>query len=730
MNKKVSIVICTYNRADFLKRTLKSLKRLKYDNFEVVIVNGPSTDNTKTVIERFGGNVKYLENPERNLSISRNIGIEASAGDIIAFIDDDAIPDPDWLNDIVSLYTDDSIGGVGGVVYGPGDTHTQFDGGYVDFWGDADVHVKDSNHNDPAGTKYNMMLGTNCTMSKKALEAVGGFDEYYEYYHDESDLCLRVVRAGFKILNHPRAIIHHEFAKSYIRRDTNDGCHLNWFPILKNMVYFAWKNSAGMATDFEREQHCRLIHDRYYTHFTNWCSEKRITEDELREFKQIADRAYEKGLTDAKKGTPLTRKGFSFSTRFERFDKESSSGLLGICLLCKDDIISSIGGTAKYTIELARGFAQDGHDVHVITRGETPGDWMQEGISFHAVNEATADNFPELADYPATNNNLRYSYAASQKISELSRKYSIDIIESVLWDFEGAVSAEKFSDAIPVIIRLQTPLLKVVETQNWQLTDDLKVFSSFEKRMMEHAYGIIPISDHIVETISELYDVDFDRMNVKKVYLGIDSVNAVRNRSGDRIRILFVGRLERRKGIHTVFEIMPDIMEKYSNVEFRFVGNDSVHDEVLNDTYRGYFEKTYKNYKWYDRVSFTGMVSNEQKDQEYADCDIFISPSLYESFGIIFVEAMSAGKPAIGCRTGGMQEIIVDGKTGYTIETENSAELYNDLCRLIEDNNLRESMGRAGKERYDEMFSNPTMIKNTISAYREFISEFRRDHAL
>ena len=113
MNYKVSIIICTYNRAPFLKRTLNSLKNLEYKNFEVVVINGPSTDETERIIYPYRNSIKILNNPKTNLSISRNMGIKASAGDIVAFIDDDAIPDRKWLNDILSLYTEPSIGEIG-----------------------------------------------------------------------------------------------------------------------------------------------------------------------------------------------------------------------------------------------------------------------------------------------------------------------------------------------------------------------------------------------------------------------------------------------------------------------------------------------------------------------------------------------------------------------------------------------------------------------------------------
>ena len=122
MSKSVSIVICTYNRAEFLNRTLYSLKNLNYKNFEVIVINGPSTDNTYMILEKYSDRIKIDNNPYTNLSISRNMGIALSSGEIVAFIDDDAIPDKYWLDDIVSLYNDDKVGGVGAKCMGLGMT--------------------------------------------------------------------------------------------------------------------------------------------------------------------------------------------------------------------------------------------------------------------------------------------------------------------------------------------------------------------------------------------------------------------------------------------------------------------------------------------------------------------------------------------------------------------------------------------------------------------------------
>mgnify|MGYP004711974365 FL=1 len=112
----VSIVICTDGRAAALKNTLASLAFLSGPDFEVCVVRGPTNDDVDEVLQVWNGAIKSVCNPIRNLSVSRNIGIQMSSGDLIAFIDDDAIPEPEWLQQIVQSFDDPKVGGAGGIV--------------------------------------------------------------------------------------------------------------------------------------------------------------------------------------------------------------------------------------------------------------------------------------------------------------------------------------------------------------------------------------------------------------------------------------------------------------------------------------------------------------------------------------------------------------------------------------------------------------------------------------
>lgn len=108
---KVSIIICTYNRVALLVKTLESLLSLnRLSEAEVIVVDNRSTDTTADAVKRFleehAGELdaRYILEPVQGLSAARNTGILAAKADIIAFLDDDAIPCPGWIDTIVSTF--------------------------------------------------------------------------------------------------------------------------------------------------------------------------------------------------------------------------------------------------------------------------------------------------------------------------------------------------------------------------------------------------------------------------------------------------------------------------------------------------------------------------------------------------------------------------------------------------------------------------------------------------
>ena len=107
----------------------------------------------------------------------------------------------------------------------------------------------------------------------------------------------------------------------------------------------------------------------------------------------------------------------------------------------------------------------------------------------------------------------------------------------------------------------------------------------------------------------------------------------------------------------------------------------------------------------------------------YAKCDIFVAPSRYESFGLIFIEAMASGKPVIGTRVGGIPEIIIEGQNGLLFTNENTKELQVALSKLITDKPLRERMGKESKKLIETKFNSEKMATDFTSFANKLIKK-------
>jgi glycosyltransferase involved in cell wall biosynthesis len=366
-------------------------------------------------------------------------------------------------------------------------------------------------------------------------------------------------------------------------------------------------------------------------------------------------------------------------------------------------------------MELAKGFVRLNANVHIVYCDKKNIDYLKDGINYHSISPQHL-SINILESFPNCNNLLNLSYSTYLKILALIKMYNIQIIETPLWDFNGLLCAE-FLD-IPVITRLQTPAKIVNKVHENEETDDNLLNYEFEKRLLKKSSGIISISNCIETTISNSYNIIFN--NISLNYLGIDDLEfSSVKRGNDKLIIFFIGRLERRKGIANIIEVIPNILSKYNDVEFRLAGAD-VHDKILRTTFKKYFKKKYKHLL--NKVSFLGVISDEQKEQELEKCDIFISPSLYESFGIIFIEAMRHKKPVIGCNIGGIPEVVDNGITGLLCKPDNSNDLEKALCTLIEDKEKRETMGQKGYKRFREMFTSKKMCQDALEIYKKVIT--------
>ena len=196
---KISVIVCTFNGAGTLSECLESLLRLDYPNYEVIVVNDGSTDNTAKIASSYGFRVITTEN--RGLSSARNTGLNAATGEIVAYIDDDAYPDSHWLRYLASAFMNTTHVGVGGPNIAPVD-----DGPIAECVAHSPgnpVHILLSD------TEAEHIPGCNMAFRKTALEAIGGFDTQFRIAGDDVDVCWRLQQKGWTLGYSPGAMVWH-----------------------------------------------------------------------------------------------------------------------------------------------------------------------------------------------------------------------------------------------------------------------------------------------------------------------------------------------------------------------------------------------------------------------------------------------------------------------------------------------------------------------------------------
>lgn len=242
----ISVVIPTVDRSDQLAATLAALRFQQGPQFEVVVVHGPADDGTAEVVAEHS-DVTLVDCPVRNVSAARNAGIIASAGDLIVFLDDDAIPEFNWLRDLTAAFDDQNVGGAGGLVLDH--TGTRFQTRYVAVDRFGAISARDGmpyeQYAYPGSLRLPCLVGCNAAFRRSALAEVGGYDEAYTYYHDDADVCVRLVDRGFAIRQLAGAVVHHHFAPSAIRNPAREITDVR--PIVRSATYFTFRHGAGYA---------------------------------------------------------------------------------------------------------------------------------------------------------------------------------------------------------------------------------------------------------------------------------------------------------------------------------------------------------------------------------------------------------------------------------------------------------------------------------------------------
>ncbi|MEQ6249461.1 glycosyltransferase [Sulfitobacter sp. HNIBRBA3233] len=217
----VSVIVVSRHRPQALQRCLTGLSQVQYPAFEIVVVADPAGIDA---VDAMAGMemVKLVPYNVANISAARNLGIAQAAGDIVAFIDDDAVPEPTWLRHLVAPAAHRDVAAVGGFVRGRNGISYQWRARTLDTFGNphpVELDPYQATVLMPPKGRAIKTEGTNMAVRRDVIVALGGFDSAFRFFLDETDLNMRLARAGHATAIAPLAQVHHGFAASARRRE-------------------------------------------------------------------------------------------------------------------------------------------------------------------------------------------------------------------------------------------------------------------------------------------------------------------------------------------------------------------------------------------------------------------------------------------------------------------------------------------------------------------------------
>ncbi|MCA3359698.1 MAG: glycosyltransferase [Roseomonas sp.] len=738
MSLSFSIVINTLNRGRWLGDALSGLRGLSYQDFEVVVVNGPSTDDSQAIIDSYAGSIKIGQCADANLAMSRNIGIELAAGDVVAFIDDDAVPSPDWLTQLAHHYTNPAVGGVGGFTIDNTGVRYQVQKTVCDRFGNA-KSVSDFFDERPLCFRgspfYPSLLGTNSSFRRDVLREIGGFDNVFAYLLDETDVCLRIIDAGYEIRYEPRALVYHQFAPSSLRSEKRVPKTL--YPSAISKSYFISSHGAreerrsGLDGEVSRQ---RVAYRDELLRANKWMVEHgEISQRHGASLDQDVLWGIEKGrelATVDKRGQgDLDARRAAAAEPMRPYIRNMG---MRIALVSQSFPPDNEAGVARWTSMMARGLSARGHSVHVIAlASQQPSVRFEDGFWTHRILPDHQLGQVMMATYDLPPNIASWVAGVALEIDSL-RSVGLDVASFPIWDTEGASLPDL--DDVAVVMSLHTSYAMALpfkgEWNERPLYRHLMVdkMIAAEERLLRHLPVVLANSEAIVADVGAAYGVDLaERARVVPhgtydPFAQKPSRRAMR-RDDAPVSIAFVGRFEPRKGIDIAVAAFAVAHEALPEAHFHFLG-----DKLGAETMELFHRHGGAALLASPRVTFHGQVTREVLDDFYATVDIVLMPSRYESFGLVAIEAMAAGAVVVAARAGGLKEVVVEGLTGYLVPLDGSevAVAADRLIALGRSPKARKAMAQAARELFEMNFQVDLMAARAELVYADAIKLKRK----
>lgn len=382
---------------------------------------------------------------------------------------------------------------------------------------------------------------------------------------------------------------------------------------------------------------------------------------------------------------------------------------------------SAWGGVAIVYHNLAPALSRQGHEVHVICQAVgKPGDYVDEGVIVHRVG-TNPKRYSALG-------RINFTIHAWLKLRKIIKDYSIEVVETPYWSAEGFLYS--LHKQTPLVVAIQSSARDAIRTKTFSGMRELlglKTISLLADFTAKRADRIIANSQATYSEIIKKVHINPKMVDLVHYSIDIHRFKFVKSDIREKLQIpidapiaLFIGRLEARKGVHILCQATPDIVQSMPSARFILVGRNT-NSAPDGGSFRRYIAEKAKDQGFTENLMFIDFLPEDKLIQLYSASDVFIFPSLHESFGLPVIEAMACGKPVVATCTGIAPELELLGLRGLKVVPVGDAQKLADaviaMLSLTEED--KKQIAKQNRGLVEQNFSISVWVDKMLKAYNE-----------
>lgn len=668
---KVSVIIPTYNCAKFICEAIDSVLTQTYRDFEIIVIDDGSNDNTADLLKKYGNNIiRYIYQKNEGLSAARNRGICESTGEYIAFLDSDDC----WLPQKLAIQLnaaeeDRTIGLVACYMQ-------TIDENSILLPNIKPQKIAGENFDD--AFRYGSPAPSTFVVQKKCILDIGLFDRCLCMFED-LDFYLRISQK-FKIR------------------------------VLSDILGKYRISSQNMTKNAYQVYQNRIVFNKKWLELAPTREIRQITITRIKKYANLLWRYYIKKIN--------LFLGFYYLNIFISYHfYPYSKPVIKPKNICFYELSPGFGGSGNALFNLINHVNEKKFEPLLVIFNEGPQTEKIRKlgikvIKFKAKKTEPEDDSTILSYFRFGFNLLLDVIFVSSRLIFLIKGLKIDLvhINNNIRSGIPAIIAAKIS-GVPCVCHIR---------QTRELV-------ACEKFFVKWIDKIILINQKAID----IYSVDIPREKLAIVHDGLNLEEYIQTKPwkirkelnlDNKSCVGIIGRLVEGKGQDNFIRAARIVINQYPEVKFLIVGSDRSKEK--------YVERELKNLvnslDLTTNIIFTGW--RDDIPEIISALDILVQASSSpEGFGLTCIEAMALSKPVVATNIPGPSDIVVDGETGFLIPPKNPEALANAILKLLNNQEVALRMGGFGKKRVEELFDikkNILAIENTFSQLLQKKNEF------